>query len=246
MAIVQWQLFCETENQNVGWYLQDTNPAPHTCPNNSAHVVDLSSVVELSNSAAPTPPARTSSGDTIVQTQFENTNVTLQIAKVKIAITNGFGAAKILVPGTFGTIGRLVAGGYGVLDSYDPDDFVLVWVEDTNRIICSLMGLPTDGSADATVQGMGVLPGGLAAFGAVPQYPIMGTYYDTSVPTENQGWYLWPLALGNNLPPVGEVEFEPLGYYGQVPAQFFLAISITRPNVQTGTFRADIEWGSQS
>jgi hypothetical protein len=179
-----------------------------------------------------------------VTTQFERTDINLQMARIEISISNNVGTYGLLVPGTFGVDdGRYVSGGYGMMDTYDPDDFLTVSVQDTDRIICAALGLPTDGTGDATVQGMGVLPGPLAGFGALPSYPLIASYADLDVPTENQGWYFYPLALGNNIPPIGELEIEPLGFYAHIPSGFYIVFSINRPNVATGTMRGDIFWG---
>ena len=183
-----------------------------------------------------------------ITTQFERTDIVLKMAKIKIPmVTAGSGSVgtfKLQVPGTFGTDdGRYLAGGYAMLDTYDVDDELTVWVEDTDRIICAAMGQATDGSFDATIQGMGVLPGGLAAFGPMPNYPLVETYADVALPTDNQGWYFYPEAMGSTLAPQGHVDVEPLGFYGHPSSGLYIVFQITRPNVTTGTLRGNIFWG---
>lgn len=182
----------------------------------------------------------------VLTTQFERTDLDLKMARIKGSTTNGTITVSLKIPGTFGVDdGRYIAGGYGIMDTYDPDDVLVVWVEDTDRIICAAMGLATDGTADATVQGMGVLPSPLDAFGALPNYPKIKEYADTDVAADNQGWYFYPLAVGNSTPAVGEVEIEPLGFYGHPPSGLYLIFQVVRPNIQTGTLRGDINWGKK-
>jgi hypothetical protein len=195
------------------------------------------------NIPVPNPVTVTST----VTTQFERTDLDLKMARIKTTVASNVGIASILVPGTFGVDdGRYIAGGYGMIDTYDPDDYLVVTIEDTDRAICAAMGLATDGTADATIQGMGVLPGALSGFGALPNYPVIKSYTDTDVPSENAGWYFYPLAQGSTLSPIGEIEVEPLGFYGHIPSGLYLVFTINRPNVATGTLRGDIFWGEST
>ena len=46
---------------------------------------------------------------------------------------------------------------------------------------------------------------------------VLKTYHDAEAPEANQGWYFWQ-AHGTQ----GEVEIEPMGWYGQIPAGLYL------------------------
>jgi hypothetical protein len=213
----------------------------------------LTSLISAYVYVTPTPetqPVSISGAPAVLTTQFERTDINLKMARIMATVTEGVGGApntglvSIQVPGTFGVDpGRYIAGGYGMVDTYDADDFLQVYVSDNDRILCAAMGLATDGTADATVQEMGVLPGALAAFGALPNYPVIKSYVDTDVESGNQGWYFYPLAQGSTLPPVGEFEVEPLGYYGLIPPQLYLCLLLTRPNLTTGALRGNLFWG---
>lgn len=176
-----------------------------------------------------------------VKTQFERDDLTIKMARVKETIVNGSARIALKVPGTPGVDeGRFLAGGYGMMDSYDPDDVLNCTIEDDDRVIAWGVALALDPAAvapvsDATVQAMG----------DYPNYPVLGSYTDDEVDAENQGWYFWPLSQGNAQPPIGEVELEPLGFYGAVPAGFYLIFTITRPNVSGGIIRGDIIWGKR-
>jgi hypothetical protein len=214
-------------------------------PLSTADQTTLNAVVAAHNGVPlPSNQVQNVSVSNAITTQFERTDINLKIAKVKATVTNGVATINILVPGAFGSgVGRYLAGGYAMIDTFDPDDFLMVSCADNDRNICAALGLATDGTADATVRSMGVLPGALSAFGALPNYPLIKGYTDTGVPTANQGWYFYPLVMGNNLPPMGEIEVEPLGWYGQLPAGLYAVFTVTRPNVQTGTLRGNIFWG---
>ena len=196
----------------------------------------------------PSLQAQPVSVQNTLTTQFERQDIVLKMARIKVPVSNvsgvGKGSFKLKVPGNFGTDdGRYLAGGYAMIDTFDVDDVLKVWVEDQDRIICAAMGLATDGSDDATVQGMGVLPGALSGFGALPNYPIIETYTDEGLPVDNQGWYFYPEALGNNLPPQGYIDVEPLGFYGHPPSGLYIVFDVERPNVTSGTLRGNIFWG---
>jgi hypothetical protein len=176
-----------------------------------------------------------------VKTQFERDDLTIKIARIKETIVDGTARVELLVPGTPGTTeGRYLAGGYGMLNSFDPDDHLTCTVEDIDRMIAWTVALTINPAAeepvsDATVQAMG----------DYPSYPVIGSYTDDEVPSDNQGWYFWPLSLGGSNDPIGEVELEPLGFYGFVPAGFYIVFTVIRPNVSGGIIRGDIIWGKK-
>jgi hypothetical protein len=200
----------------------------------------------------------------VVTTQYELNNKDLKLAKIGANIqpitgwdqvsglpdayqfgnasqcVSGFYDAYILSSGTFGQdfSGRYVAGGYSNLDSYDIDDFMIVSIEDKDRILAGIYGQQagTDPLTDAQMQ----------AQGDYPDYPSLRFYTDTELPLEQQGWFFWPVAMGNNIPPIGECEVEPLGGYGFIPAGFYLKIRVLRPHVPTGILRICVYWGKYS
>lgn len=176
-----------------------------------------------------------------VRTQFERDDLTIKMAKIKETVVDGECRVELRVPGILGSgDGRYLAGGYGMLDTHDPDDHMICTVEDIDRAIAWQIALAIDPQAeapvsDATVQGMG----------DYPNYPIVGSYTEDEGDPENEGWYFWPLAKAGGNAPIGEIELEPLGYYGFVPAGFYLVFTIVRPNVSNGTIRGDIIWGKR-
>jgi len=189
---------------------------------------------------------------TNAKTQFERTDLDLKLARDKGQITAvegtsvGICTISIPVPGQFGTgISRFVRGGYMMLDSFDPDDFLTIVVEDTDRHIALIMAKALNPNAtqplpDSVVRAAGVID----AFGmAFPLYPTVRSFVDEDLPADNQGWYFWPLVTGANSEPYGEVDIEPMGYYGMIPAGLYVKITVHRPNVQTGNIRCDIFWG---
>lgn len=176
-----------------------------------------------------------------VLTQFERKDLTLKCARLKVEVTSNVGRAEIKIPGNFPDTGRYIEGGYALMDSYDADDYLLSWVEDKDRKIAMLMALAMDPSAtepltDEQVRGSGQAPA---------SYPILDTYYDTDVDPTQAGWYFWPTAQGNSLPPIGECEIEPMGWYGQLPSEMYLVLEVHRPNVATGVLRGDLFWGKK-
>lgn len=192
--------------------------------------------------APPGPPAME------VVTQYEKNDKTLKLARDSGTVDeNGTVTLYFKVPGTFGSgDGRFVVGGYGISEDYNKDDYVIVRVEDKDRIIAMMIAQAGDPNAtepvsDETVQGIGVIPGLDVAF---PAYPMIRSYTDEDAAEENRGWYFWPLAQGNNLPPVGEIEVNPIGGYGFIPSGFYVKLIYQRPNgVTTGSFRSNIDWG---
>lgn len=176
----------------------------------------------------------------VVTTQFELNNKDLKLARCKVAIVEGAGTVYLPVPGTFGAPGqgRYVAGGYALVDSYDADDFVCVYVEDKDRHLAAAYGTAAElerSMTDEEMQGQGDFPA----------YPVVKSYTDDELPEEHRGWHFWPLVVGNNLAPYGETEIDPIGGYGFIPAGFYVKIVVTRPNVSNGTSQFDIFWGKK-
>lgn len=182
----------------------------------------------------------------VVTTQFELNNKDLKLAKCKGSIDSQTKQAIIylLIPGEFNVDdGRWVAGGYATLDTFDPDDSVSVYVEDKDRLFCSALGLATDGSDDATIREMGVLPAPIGV--AFPDYPIVKSYTDDEQSSENQGWYFDPLARGGTEEAVGYCDIEPIAGYGHVPAGLYLKMIVTRTTLTTGVARISVWWGKK-
>lgn len=185
-----------------------------------------------------------------VVTQYELNDKILKLAKGKGEVDeNGQVKLYFKVPGQFGSgNGRFLAGGYGISEDYNKDDYVVVKVEDKDRLIAWMIAQFQDPNAaapipDEYVQQMGIIPGIDKAF---PLYPVIASYTDEEADSANQGWYFWPLAMGNNLPPAGEVEVNPIGGYGFAPSGFYITLIYQRPDgIITGSFRANFDWGKK-
>jgi len=185
-----------------------------------------------------------------VTTQFEQTNKVLKLACSSATVnSSGTAIVSVKVPGTFGSgQGRYVIGGYGISADYNFGDIVTCRIEDTDRIIAWKVALAINPAAtspvsDAFIQGMGIIPNIGQSF---PQYPIVQSYTDDDMPSTNQGWFFWPLALGNSLPPIGEVEINPIGGYGFIPAGFYVIITYQRPSgIITGAINVNFDWGKE-
>lgn len=236
--IFKYKIHCITEGSDQYWELPDTAHSPTHCPNNSAHQVDLSSVVVMDTGEGPKE----------VVTQYEKNDKDLKLAKGKCAVgQDGSATVSLKIPGAFGSgDGRYVAGGYAISADYNADDFVTVRIVDNDRSIAMMVALQINASAvspvsDQTIQQMGVLPGIGLAF---PQYPVVRSYTDDQMSSDSQGWYFWPIAMGNNIPPIGECEVNPIGGYGFLPSGFYIVVTYQRPNgVTTGTLRVNFDWG---
>lgn len=198
----------------------------------------LTSIMSSYVDPIPQPPTN------IVTTQFELNNKDLKLAKAMCNVDpiTYMGTSSIKIPGTFGSEdGRYVAGGYAISGDYNPDDYVMVRILDTDRNVAMALALASDPAAttplsDATVQGMGVIPG----FGSFPSYPIVKSYTDDDFSSENQGWYFWPNANGST----GFADVEPIGGYGFIPAGFYVVFTYQRPTgIATGSCRVNYYWG---
>lgn len=184
------------------------------------------------------------------QTRFERSDIDLKLARGKAEVVAGTpnqAIAYIKSPGDFGSgLSRWASGGYALVQYYDPDDYVSVYVEDKDRNIAWALAMGNDPNAqapmsDADVVALGILP---QPFGqAFPQYPILKSYTDDELDVSQQGWHFWPLAQGNGLLPYGETDIETIGFYGNIPAGLYIKMVLTRPNVSTGTLRVDVFWG---
>lgn len=70
---------------------------------------------------------------------------------------------------------------------------------------------------------------------------ILQTYHDDDLPASAQGWYFWPQPQAG-----GEVEIDPIGYYGFVPGGLYLEIYYQRAPSGTATgVWTDIYWAKQ-
>ena len=186
----------------------------------------------------------------VVTTQYELNDKDLKLARAMASVDSGTHSALISfkVPGTFGSDGRYVAGGYATTEDYDKDDYALVWAADDDRMIAWAVALAMDPSAtapvsDDTIKGMGVIQG----FGvAMPNYPMVKPYYDDAADMVNQGWYFWPTAQGNDLPPVGETEVEAIAGFAFMPSGLYLKVQYVRPEAKTtGSIRINFFWGKK-
>ena len=213
--LLKYRIHCITESADQYWVLPDMAHPPTHCPNNSAHHVDLASVVVVDNGEGPKE----------VVTQYEKNDKSLKLAKGKCAVgEDGSATITLKIPGIFGSgDGRYVAGGYAISSDYNPDDYVTVRILDNDRLLAMMLALQVNPSAtepltDEQVQGVGEIPG----IGAFPQYPIVRSYTDDDMPAESQGWYFWPIATGNDTPAIGECEVNPIGGYGFLPSGFYI------------------------
>lgn len=188
---------------------------------------------------------------TTVTTQFEKTNKVLKLACANASVnSSGTAIASIKVPGTFGSgQGRYVLGGYAISADYNVSDTAACRIEDVDRNIAMMVALAINPAAtvpvsDATIQGMGVITSLGQAF---PSYPVVQSYTDDQLPSENQGWFFWPLATGSSTPPAGEVEINPIGGYGFIPAGFYIIVTYQRPlGVTSGSININLDWGETS
>lgn len=183
---------------------------------------------------------------TTVTTQFELNNKDLKLARLQITLEESTsGTASLRIPGVFGTTdGRYIAGGYAISADYDLNDYVTVQVNDTDRLIALAIAqsqnpAATEPVADSIVQGLGIIP---MIGEAMPNYPLVKSYTDTDVPSENQGWYFWPLML-NSYTAAGECEVEPVGGYGFIPAGLYITMGYYRQTLTTGTCNINFWWG---
>ncbi len=186
---------------------------------------------------------------TTVTTLYELNNKDLKLARAASEVgSDGTATVTIKIPGTPGTgDGRYIEGGYGTTEDYDKDDFALVWVSDNDRLIAWQVALVQNPSAsapvpDSVIQGMGIVPGmGIA----MPNYPIVKNFYDDEAPIDNQGWYFWPVAQGNNLPPCGETEVEAIAGWAFCPSGLYFNIKYCRKTLTSGGIRIDFWWAKQ-
>jgi hypothetical protein len=177
-----------------------------------------------------------------VTTQFELNNKDLKLAR-GMATVDGTGKAIVTlkVPGAFGSgDGRYVAGGYGMTEDYEKDDYVLVYVEDTDRLLAMYAAQQADPNATEPLT-----DDQMRALGEFPNYPVVKSYTDDECDLANQGWYFWPASRGSSLAPIGEVEIEPIGGYGFIPSGFYLKIEYFRNNLTTGAIRVNYWWGKR-
>ena len=201
--IFKYKIHCNTENQDKFWYLPNNVAAPHTCPDNSAHSVDLASVAVLQI------------GDIQeVITQYELNDKDLKIASCECSFDiNGLATMSLKVPGTPGTTeGRYVAGGYAFSDIWTKGDRLYkVQIVDVDNIL-----------------------------GYGPN-TVVKTYHDEEVDDANAGWRMWQTEqLG------GEVEIDPIGGYGFIPAGLYLQVIFKKATNGTASWIAcDVWWGKK-
>ncbi len=69
-------------------------------------------------------------------------------------------------------------------------------------------------------------------------HTVVQTYHDPDVDAANQGWFMWPMPVAG-----GEVEIDPMGYYGFIPSGLYLEIYFEAASA-TKVY-CDIWWGKQ-
>lgn len=146
------------------------------------------------------------------QTQFERTDIVLKCAKYTAAFSSGHAEISIKVPGTPGSgDGRYVAGGYAFTDLFSFGDKMK-----------SISIVDVDN---------------LLGYGA---HTVIQTYHDSNVDETNNGWYMWPSHSVSGSAS-GEIEIDPLGYYGFIPSGLYLEIYF-ESSVATNVY-CDVWWG---
>ncbi len=207
--------------------------------NSAEHSEFLSDYKSLGNVSVPRE----------VTTQFEKNDKTTKLAKAKAEVDPNTKTATVLVkvPGEAGSSeGRWISGGFAISEDYDKNDYVTVRIKDEDRMLAWQVALSQDPNAvaplsDQDMATIGTLPG----IGDISKYPYIRSYTEEEMEPENEGWFFWPLAMGNNLPPAGETEVEALGGYGFIPSGFYLEIKYYRVVLTTGSIRVNLEWGKQ-
>lgn len=178
-----------------------------------------------------------------VITVFERDDKDLKLAKGRASVNPATNKATIsvCVAGTPGSgDGRWILGGYAFVDTYHADDYAICYVEDTDRMIAWQIALAMNPGATAPLDDADVI-----AMGDYPMYPIVKCYYDEELDVPQQGWWTWPVVMGNSIPPQGECEVEPIGGYGFLPAGFYLVIEFFR-TISTGDVKVCYYWGKSS
>lgn len=128
-----------------------------------------------------------------VATQFERTDIVLKTIKSISSFADQEAIITIKIPGIPGSgNGRYIAGGYAFINNFTLGDCI----------------------KEMSIVDVDNLLGYGANF-------VLQTYHDTDVSEENQGWYLWP-TNPVNASAVGEIEIDPMGYYGFIPAGLYL------------------------
>lgn len=131
---------------------------------------------------------------------------TLKTVRGKVQTdVSGDGSILIKVPGTVGEKTRLIQGGSGWFDTHHADDYVKISVTDEDNIL--------GGGAGVEISG----------------------YYDSEVPTDNQGWYV---------PSSGYIEMDAIADMAQLPAGLYLKITVKKGDSSQDWFRCNIKWGT--
>lgn len=184
-----------------------------------------------------------------VTTQFEKSDKTTKLVKGKATVNVNTKKAIVLlkVPGVPGSgDGRYVSGGFAISEDYDKDDYATTKIKDEDRMLAWQVALAQNPNAtapiaDADMQAMGIHP----ILGDLTKYPYVRSYTEEEANPENEGWFFWPISMGNNLPPIGETEVESLGGYGFLPSGFYLEVTYIRQTLTTGGLRINVEWGKK-
>jgi hypothetical protein len=146
------------------------------------------------------------------QTQFERTDIVLKCAKSSAVFSSGEAEISIKVPGTPGSgDGRYVAGGYAFTDLFSFGDKMK-----------SISIVDVDN---------------ILGYGA---HTVIQTYHDADVDEVNKGWFMWPSHSVSGSAS-GEIEIDPLGYYGFIPSGLYLEIYF-ECSLATNVY-CDIWWG---
>lgn len=149
-----------------------------------------------------------------VRTQFEQPAYLLQMSH---------GSALAVAPGAAATITIKIPGTFAGPNPPAPGRYIdegLAWASPgaDGDVITDVMVVDLD-----DVLGMGA-------------NTVIGTYFDSEVPAENQGWALHP---------VFPVEVDTIGWYGFIPAGLYLIITVQRASTASvaGNFYVNLKWG---
>lgn len=137
------------------------------------------------------------------------TNASLKMIKFKMS-TNSSGAGQfdMLVPGGVGNANmRMIAGGRGWFETHNLDDYIKMSMVDVSNVL---------GLGSGTT---------------------VGTFYDSEVPSIEQGWYI---------PPSGILEVDNLTSLVSLVGGLYLRIEVQTGDSVADTFRGNIIWGKEN
>lgn len=165
--IFKYKIRCTTEGTDKFWYLPNTAPTPHTCPDDTSHSVDLSSV-SITQIGEPQE----------VVTQFEKRDKTIKLAHAEGEVSSEDGTVTVLlkVPGTPNSgDGRWLSSGTAFFDEHTAGDKVLgVYFTDEDNLLgmgeSTVIGSYTDDEVDENNRGWAIAPIGFLKAEAIGGY----------------------------------------------------------------------------